>query len=130
MGVVADDRQRLGKRGEELACRELRRRGYAILARRFRVRGGEIDIVARSGGVLVFVEVKCRSTERFGAPAEAVTARKRQRLRRLATVYLSQRFSCRALETVTCRFDVVEVVMGVEGRPTVRIIEGAFDGSG
>ena len=56
----------LGESGEEQACRELRRRGYAILARRYRTRHGEIDIVARDGEVLVFVEVKTRSTEAFG----------------------------------------------------------------
>lgn len=124
---MGDGRQTLGKRGEDLACRELRRRGYAILARRFRVRGGEIDIIARADGVLVFIEVKTRSSERFGAPAEAVTACKRERLRRLATVYLSQRLSRRSFDSVICRFDIVEVVMGAAGRPSVRVIEGAFD---
>ena len=63
----------LGRHGEELACRELRRRGYAIVARRYRTRHGEIDIVAMDEGVLVFVEVKTRSDRRFGSPLAAVT---------------------------------------------------------
>ena len=53
-----DQRQSLGKRGEDLACAELERRGYVIVDRRFRTRCGELDIVARDGGVLVFIEVK------------------------------------------------------------------------
>ena len=61
----------LGIRGEELACRELRRRGYSILARRYRTRHGEIDIVAMDDDVLVFVEVKARSDRRFGGPLAA-----------------------------------------------------------
>ena len=65
-GVAMDHRQSLGKRGEDLACEELERRGYAIVDRRFRTRCGELDIVARDGDVLVFVEVKARSGSSFG----------------------------------------------------------------
>ena len=63
----------LGKTGEDLACAELERRGYAILARRYRRRGGEFDIIARDGATLVFVEVKAREGREFGDGAEAVT---------------------------------------------------------
>ena len=63
-----DQRQSLGKRGEDLACAELEKRGYVIVDRRFRTRCGELDIVARDGGVLVFVEVKARSGSNFGTP--------------------------------------------------------------
>ena len=65
----------LGISGENLACDALARQGYAILARRYRTRVGEIDIVAQDGETLVFVEVKTRTSGNFGVPAEAVTWR-------------------------------------------------------
>ena len=113
----------LGKLGEDAACRELSRRGYAVLARRFRTRYGEIDIVASDGPTLVFVEVKTRSSARFGAPAEAVTARKQAKISLMASEYLLRRH----LGQVACRFDVVAVLMPPEGRPVVEVIRGAFD---
>jgi putative endonuclease len=114
----------LGIRGEEVACRELERRGYAILARRFRTRNGEIDIIARDGETLVFVEVKARRSLRCGGPAEAVNWAKRQRLVRLAMSYLR----IRGLADVRCRFDVVSVLYaaGAAG-PVVEVIENAFE---
>ena len=120
------DNQSLGRLGEDLACREFRRRGYAILARRYRTRRGELDIVARRGRTLVFIEVKTRASVRFGLPCEAVTAVKRRRLGELATGYLVQQ----GIDDVVCRFDVVEVVAPPSGRPSVRVIEGAFDPPG
>ena len=69
-----DNRQSLGESGEDLACKELGRRGYEILARRYRSRFGEIDIVARSSETIVFVEVKTRAGDEFGGGAAAVTA--------------------------------------------------------
>ena len=80
----------VGKTGEDVACRELSRRGHAILARGCRTRHGELDIVVRDGDVLVFVEVTTRSSETFGSPLEAVTARKRTKLIRMAREYLSR----------------------------------------
>src|SRR4051812_4798978 len=74
-----DFRQSLGKLGEDLACAELSRRGYAILARRYRTRFGEIDIIARDGATVVFIEVKTRDGDRFGAGAETVTGREQRR---------------------------------------------------
>src|SRR5258706_2057616 len=76
-----------GKAGEDLACRELERRGYAILARRYRRRGGELDIIARDGETTVFVEVKARDGRDFGEAAEAVTFAKRRRIVAVATDY-------------------------------------------
>src|SRR5438874_6863022 len=77
-----------GKAGEDLACRELERRGYAILARRYRRRGGELDIIARDGPTLVFVEVKTRAGRAFGDGGEAVDARKQHRMTMLAVDYM------------------------------------------
>ena len=73
-------RQQLGMSGETLAVAELERRGYAILARRYRTKHGEIDIVADDRGTTVFVEVKARTTREFGSPTEAVTRWKQRRL--------------------------------------------------
>jgi len=74
----------LGKFGEELACQELERRGYVILARRYRQRGGELDIIAQDGQAIVFVEVKAREGHDYGEAVEAVTSRKRRRMTQLA----------------------------------------------
>lgn len=114
-------RQALGRLGEDLACRELARRGYRILARRYRSRGGELDLVAHHRDALVFVEVKARQSEAFGDPAGAVTPRKQQRLAALAAEYLHRH----GLEGEACRFDVVTVVTG-GGDPRVEVIEDAF----
>ena len=81
--------KRLGKSGEDYACRYLQRRGYKIMARNFRCRRyGEIDIVAQKNGVLYFVEVKTRSSFRYGLPCEAVTAAKQAKIYRCAEYYL------------------------------------------
>ncbi len=115
-------RSRLGKLGEDLACRELERRGYAILARRWRRRQGEIDIIARDGATLVFVEVKTRGGRAFGEAAEAVTARKQWRLVQLARLYLT----CELRRECACRFDVVSIHFE-HATPVVTVIPHAFD---
>jgi putative endonuclease len=117
----------LGKRGEDLACEELQRRGYEIIARRFRVRSGELDIVARDGATLVFVEVKARTGRAFGDAAEAVTPLKQLRLTRLATEYLVRHH----LHECPCRFDVVSVHFDPRANHAdaadVVVIQNAFD---
>jgi putative endonuclease len=119
---MSDARIALGKTGEDLACGELERRGYEIIARRWRQRGGEIDIIARDGPTTVFVEVKARDGAAFGGGVEAVTARKQRRIVQLALLYLARH---RLLDT-PCRFDVVSI--GVDRvPPTVEVIQNAFD---
>jgi putative endonuclease len=120
--MLQDLRQALGKSGEDVACDELRRRGYAILVRRYRTRLGELDIVARDGATLVFVEVKARTSRRFGTAAEAVTFQKRQRLARMAQEFLQHS----RLTRVPCRFDVVAVQVSSAGTPSVDIYPAAF----
>ena len=115
-------RTQLGKTGEDLACRELERRGYAILARRYRRRGGEVDIIARDGPTLVFVEVKARDGDGFGDPAEAVTGLKQLRMTRLATDYIMREH----IAECPCRFDVVSIQFD-GGRPVVEVFQNAFD---
>jgi putative endonuclease len=117
------DRIALGKSGEDLACRELQRLGYAILARRYRTRYGEIDIVARDGPTLVFVEVKARTSDRYGVPAEAVTLDKQTRITAMAEDYLARHGPANA----PCRFDVVAVTFGPGGRLDVEVVRSAFD---
>jgi putative endonuclease len=112
----------LGKTGEDLACEELERRGYAIIARRYRRRGGELDIIARDGQTIVFVEVKARGGRAFGAACEAVTANKRRTITRLALDYLMRhRLTQRA-----CRFDVVSIQFEA-GAPVIDVFQSAFE---
>jgi len=112
----------LGKTGEDLACAELEKRGYAIVARRYRQRGGELDIVARDGPTLVFVEVKARGGRGFGAAADAITGLKRHRITRLARDYMMRH----RLSACPCRFDVVSIHFD-SGEPVVEVIQNAFD---
>jgi putative endonuclease len=120
-----DGRQLLGKMGEDLACAELERLGYAIRDRRYRTKFGEIDIVASIDGVTVFVEVKARMGEEFGGAAEAVTAWKQRRITQMAVDYLARH----RLHDRPCRFDVVTIEMA-DGRPRVQVYAHAFDASG
>jgi putative endonuclease len=120
--METDLRQQRGKTGEDLACEELRRRGYAILARRFRTRVGELDIIARDGPTLVFVEVKARGSPRCGSGEEAVTWRKRRRMTLMAQEYLLRT----RLTRVPCRFDVVAVHLRNGQAPQVHVFRGAF----
>ena len=135
---MADDaRQILGKHGEDLACAELERLGYAsldhrrlpagwrqALDRRYRTTFGEIDIVASEGGATVFVEVKTRIGEQFGGAAEALTSWKQRRLTQMAVDYLARH----RLHDRPCRFDVVAIDMD-DGRPRIQVYAHAFDAS-
>ena len=112
----------LGKTGEDLACHELERRGYAIVARRYRRRGGELDIIARDGGTVVFVEVKTRHDQAFGQAAEAVGFVKRRRMAQLAMEYVLRHH----LTKCPCRFDVVSIHFDQE-RPVIEVFKNAFD---
>lgn len=92
---------RSGARAEELCAQLLRRAGLRVLARNWRCRLGEIDLVAEEGGTLVFAEVRLRRDARYGGAAESVTAAKRARLIAAARLYLSRR------PEADCRFDVL-----------------------
>ncbi|HEY8525123.1 MAG TPA: YraN family protein [Acidimicrobiales bacterium] len=118
-------RQRVGVAGERLAAAWYRAAGYDVVARNWRCREGEIDLVVRRPGELVFCEVKARTSGRFGAPAEAVTAAKRRRLRALAAQYLAsaevEAAGPGARRGDAIRFDVAAVAGG-----RIEVIEGAF----
>jgi putative endonuclease len=119
-GAVSQARVALGKIGEDLAVAELERRGYAIIARRYRGRRGELDIIARDDDTMVFVEVKARASRRFGAPSEAVTWDKQQRIIALALDYTARHHVTRA-----CRFDVVSIQFDASG-PVIEVFQNAF----
>ncbi len=111
--------QAAGGLAEEGAARFLARQGVDVIARNYRTRLGEIDLIARDGATLVFVEVRLRSAERFGGAAASITAAKRLRLERAARLYLARLASLPA-----CRFDVVTL----DGERT-EWLKGAFDAS-
>jgi putative endonuclease len=111
----------LGLKGERAAERYLKRRGYRILARRWRCRHGELDLVASKAGEVVFVEVKTRSGEGFGGPEAAVGPAKSRRLARSAYRYLDQH----GLHDVPFRIDVVAVLPDGHGRAELRHYENA-----
>lgn len=111
--------------GERIAARELERRGYRILERRWTCRLGEIDLVARDGDVLVIVEVKTRTRTDFGRAVDAVDHRKQQRLARLARAYLARH--ARLARDRVVRFDVVGVQISARGQASVEVLPNAFD---
>ena len=119
-------RQTLGKWGEDCAVRELERRGYAILARRYRTRHGEIDIIAEHQGTLVFVEVRARATAEFGRAAETVTDAKKRKVTAMAVDYLARH----QIANRPCRFDVVAIDDATGPAPEITVYPGAFDAVG
>jgi len=117
-----DHHMAAGRRGEDLAHRYLRREGFIIVARNYRLSSGEAeaDLIARDGEDLVIVEVKTRETAEYGAPEGAVNPEKRRHLIRVGREYA--RKSDTPWERV--RFDVVSIVMG--NPPTITLLRAAF----
>lgn len=118
----------LGRRGEHRAASFLRRRGLRILAHSYNSGAAEVDLVARDGDVIVFVEVKTRSASDHGEPWQAVDAGKRRRITKAAVAYLKQH----RLTNHPVRFDIVAVIWppGWFVRPTIEHFENAFEASG
>ena len=113
-------RRGFGSEGEHLVRDYLTGQGYSVLDMNYRRGPGEIDVIARQGDTVVFIEVKRRADGRFGRPAEAVTPQKRGRIVRTAALYLQEK----RLGDVCARFDIVELTPG-----RINHIEGAFDAS-
>jgi len=120
-----DGRRELGARGEELAARFLEAQRYTILARNFRCRAGEIDLVALDCDRVVFVEVRSRTGERLGTPLESVDARKQAQVVRVARHFVA----ARGWVDRDARFDVIGVRFDKEP-PTVEHVRGAFQVDG
>jgi len=122
-----NEKSKLGRWGEKEAVRFLKRRGYRIIGRNVASGIGEIDVIARDGDELVFVEVKTRTRADFGGPLPAVDRSKRRKLIQLARTYLAQH----RMEDVDARFDVVGVT-AVEGgkKPEIELVQDAFSLNG
>jgi len=116
------DRKTLGARGEEIAVAYLKKQKYRIIETNFRCRCGEVDIIARDGKTLVFVEVKTRRTASYGLPQLAVTPFKQRQISKAALTYLSKN---RLMEE-NARFDVVSIFL-LDTSPAVDHIKNAFD---
>lgn len=110
-----------GNEGETLAAECLKSRGYKIVCKNFTSRRGEIDIVAKDGQYLVFIEVKTRTSSDFGYPAEAVTRQKAERIRKTALYYLMTN----RMDDIPCRFEVVSIMKN-GGKPAIDILSLEF----
>lgn len=118
---MGEQRRTVGESGEEAAVQYLLRRGYHILQRNYRCRFGEIDLIARDGGTLAFIEVKTRRSRQFGPAASAVTFEKQRHLIKASQMYMAQTKKAYAL----CRFDVVAVEIDAHGLH-IELIKDAF----
>jgi putative endonuclease len=112
----------LGAHGEDLAERYLRDAGIEIICRNWRCRYGELDLVVRDAGVTAFVEVKTRSGLGYGTPAESVTYDKRQRIRRLALIWLIDQDG----PWQRIRFDVISVLLRRDREPVIDHLKAVF----
>jgi putative endonuclease len=118
-----NERQALGAAGEELAALFLQRLKYRIMARNFRCKGGEVDIIARDGKTLVFVEVKTRRNLAYGVPQSAVTPFKQRQISKAALTWLAKN----RLHDAAARFDVIAVLFDAAGSSQIEHIPNAFD---
>jgi putative endonuclease len=121
---MANQRQKIGKWGEEEATQYLKDKGFQILHNNWRAERGDIDIVALDKDCLVFVEVKGGSSERYGPPELRVTKNKQSQLKKLASIFLSGD-EVNHIDFELCRFDVV-IVDGFQNKFNIRHYENAF----
>jgi len=121
---MKDDPLRLGREGEAIAESFLRRQGFNILEKNFRIRSAEIDLIAKDGDTLVFVEVKTRRSSAFGSPAESITRKKQIQISKAALAYID----IHKLHNMPARFDVLAIIWPSEKeKPQVEIIPNAFE---
>jgi putative endonuclease len=113
----------VGKFGEEIAVKYLRGRKYTVLDRNYRCKCGEVDIIAREGKTIVFVEVKTRRNASFGPPQLSVTHFKQRQISKTALLYLSSK----KIENVPARFDVIAICLREQEKTIIEHIENAFD---
>lgn len=112
-----------GKLGESIAEKYLRKNGYIILEKNFRSKCGEIDIIGKDKDYIVFIEVKTRSSSKFGTPREAVTFTKQNKIYKTAQLYIMEK----RLLNFNCRFDVIEVILNtVTNEHSIKLIKNAF----
>jgi putative endonuclease len=118
----AGAKRQTGALGEEIAAAYLQKRGYRILEKNYRCPFGEIDVIARDGGQIVFVEVKSRRNERYGSPQSAVGKKKQEKISMIAQYYLKEK----RLYGRQARFDVLAVRLFSEGH-RIELIRNAFE---
>jgi putative endonuclease len=116
------ERLDLGKLGEELAFKKVKRLGYKCIARNYRCALGEIDLIAKDGDCLVFIEIKTRRGRSLGSVKEAIDKRKKRQLSKVALAYLKSNNYC----DVKSRFDVVAISLN-QGKEQIEVIQNAFD---
>lgn len=112
----------LGRRGEKIALKYLKKSGFEIIECGFRALRGEIDIIAKEKDTIVFVEVKTRTSYEFGSPLEAVDLKKQAQIRKIASIYILKKFQ----KFIPCRFDVVGIMMNEKGEHEISHIRNAF----
>jgi len=115
-------KKELGKKGEDVALRFLKKNGYRVIERNYVCKMGEMDIIAKEKDTLVFVEVKTRTSTTFGPPQLAVNPKKQSQMSKVALHFLKEK----NLEDVRARFDVVAILMGARGEE-IELIKDAFD---
>jgi len=121
--LTAIDNKTLGERGEAIAAAYLKGQRFTIIERNFRCKGGEVDIIARDGKTLVFVEVKTRRTLTFGPPQMALTPFKQRQISKVALTWLAKKKQFGA----SARFDVIAIVVPDHQVPEIEHIRNAFD---
>jgi putative endonuclease len=121
---MEDTRKALGSRGEDLAVRYLKKRGFKVIERNYHCQWGEIDLIAREKNTLVFVEIKARSSSEYGLPQDAVDRFKQKKLIEVARAYMAERH---LTEDIPARFDVVAIHLTPAG-PHIELIRDAFQG--
>ena len=120
---MSDTRISLGKKGEDIATAHLKKNGFQIITRNYRQKSGEIDIIARDGEWLVFIEVKTRKSLRFGHPFEAVTQKKQNQIGRVALDYMTRN----KLLDHAVRFDVISIMVNRDGKADIEHLPNCFE---
>ena len=121
--MVKTDNKSVGGRGEEIAVAFLKGKKFAIVERNFCCKGGEVDIIAREGNTLVFVEVKARRNEAYGVPQLAVTQFKQRQISKAALTWLAKH----RLHEASARFDVIAILLRDHEVPEIEHIRNAFE---
>jgi len=122
MQAMLNQQQKFGEKGESMAARYLKKKGYKILEKNYRIPLGEIDIIAKDGKTIVFVEVKSRRSAQFGSPKWAITPKKQRKISMVALQYLKTTEQ----STAKARFDVVTVI-ATQDKQKIELIKNAFD---
>lgn len=120
---MSDARITLGKQGEDIAVTYLKKKKLIIITRNYRQKTGEIDIIAKDGEWLVFIEVKTRMSLRFGQPFEAVTQRKQNQIGRVALDYMTRH----KLSNQLVRFDVISIIVNKNKKPKIEHLPNCFE---